>query len=236
MTEMKQKNSWIDASNVMTIWLGQLLVFGLKADAHDLVLLRHDFDTRVRELLKTENLPAIREAVCKAGDQLCDIMGKRFSWSKDAVDLFSAKARAFFIAFAEGQDYIGALENLRIVDSWSGLSSCLRQKLPMPLSLLDYVLDIILPVLSADLIPDLCREIDLMFTGKPDEYDTNKAEQKLIAVVKRICFNSCLEPAAMNELSLAVLMHLPKNNKDFSLKTGYLYKILQAKFAHEEDK
>ena len=125
---------------------------------------------------------------------------------------------------------------MRVVNAWSGLSSCLSTDLPMPLSLLDYLLDVILPVLAGGMISELCDAIDSLFLDKGAEYDTKLIEEKLEIIIKRICFNSCLERPAMGELSLAVLMHLPKTNKDFSLKTGFLYKILQTKFAHMEDK
>ena len=230
---MKQENS-TNTLDVLTIWLGQLLILGLKADEHDLVLLRGVFSSRLHALLETDNVSAIQNAICQANEQLCNTMGQRYSWNKEGINLLALKTSSFFLAFESGQNYIAPLTNLRIVDAWSGLSSCLNGNVPTPLSLLDYIMDTILPVLSTEQVSDLCEEIDELFVEPLGEYDTTKLESILDNISKRICFNSSLEQSAMNEINLAVLMHLPKTNKDFSLKTGYLYKILQAKYAQEE--
>ena len=232
---MKHGNS-TEKENVLTIWIGQLLIFALKADAHDLVLLQNNFKSKLESLLEINDPTTNNNLVCQATDNLCAIVGKRFSWQQEAIDLLASKAKNFTVSFVACNEYSEALNNLRVVNAWSGLSSCLSTNLPMPLSLLDYLLDVILPVLAGEMISDLCDVIDSLFLGKSGEYDTDLIEEKLETIVKRICFNSCLARPAMGELSLAVLMHLPKNNKDFSLKTGFLYKILQAKFTHMENK
>lgn len=232
---MKHGNS-TEKEDVLTIWIGQLLIFALKADAHDLVLLQNDFNSKLESLLGTNVPTTSHNLVCRATDNLCTLIGKRFSWQQEAIDLLASKAKNFTANFVACNEYSEALNNLRVVNAWSGLSSCLSTDLPMPLSLLDYLLDVILPVLAGGMISELCDAIDSLFLDKGAEYDTKLIEEKLEIIIKRICFNSCLERHAMGELSLAILMHLPKTNKDFSLKTGFLYKILQTKFAHMEDK
>ena len=232
---MKHRNS-TEKEDVLTIWIGQLLIFALKADAHDLVLLQNVFNSRLKSLLETNDLVTSNNLVCRATEKLCYLVGKRFAWQQEAIDLLASKTKSFTVNFVACNDYSGALNNLRVVNAWSGLSSCLSTNLPMPLSLLDYLLEIILPVLAGGMIADLCNGIDSLFLDATGEYDTDLIEDELETIVKRICFNSCLERPAMRELSLAVLMHLPKTNKDFSLKTGFLYKILQEKFAHMEEK
>lgn len=225
-----------EKENVLTIWIGQLLIFALKADAHDLVLLQNDFKSKLESLLGTNDPTMSHNLVCRATDNLCNLIGKRFSWQQEAIDLLASKAKNFTVNFVASNEYSEALNNLRVVNAWSGLSSCLSTNLPMPLSLLDYLLDVILPVLASGMISELCNVIDSLFLDKSGKDDTDLIEEKLEIIVKRICFNSCLERPEMEELSLAVLMHLPKTNKDFSLKTGFLYKILQTKFAHMEGK
>lgn len=232
---MKHGNS-TEKEDVLTIWIGQLLIFALKADAHDLVLLQNDFNSKLESLLGANDPTTIHNLVCRATDNLCTLIGNRFSWQQEAIDLLALKAKNFTVNFVACNEYSEALNNLRVVNAWSGLSSCLSTNLPMPLSLLDYLLDVILPVLAGGMISDLCDAIDSLFLEKGGEYDTDLIEEKLEIIVKRICFNSCLERPVMGELSLAILMHLPKTNKDFSLKTGFLYKTLQTKFAHMEDK
>ena len=232
---MKHGNS-TEKEDVLTIWIGQLLIFALKADAHDLVLLQNDFNSKLESLLGTNDPTTSHNFVCRATDNLCAVIGQRFSWQQEAIDLLALKAKNFTVNFVACNEYLEALNNLRVVNAWSGLSSCLATNLPMPLSLLDYLLDVILPVLAGGMISDLCDVIDSLLLDKSGEYDTELIEKKLESIVKRICFNSCLERPVMGELSLAILMHLPKNNKDFSLKTGFLYKILQTKFAHMENK
>lgn len=232
---MKHGNS-TEKEDVLTIWIGQLLIFALKADAHDLVLLQNDFNSKLESLLGANDPTTIHNLVCRATDNLCTLIGNRFSWQQEAIDLLALKGKNFTVNFVACNEYSEALNNLRVVNAWSGLSSCLSTNLPMPLSLLDYLLDVILPVLAGGMISDLCDAIDSLFLEKGGEYDTDLIEEKLEIIVKRICFNSCLERPVMGELSLAILMHLPKTNKDFSLKTGFLYKTLQTKFAHMEDK
>ena len=60
--EKVQKDS-IDKINVLTIWLGQLIVFSLKADQHDIVLLRSVFKDRLRELLATSNPEVLKRTI-----------------------------------------------------------------------------------------------------------------------------------------------------------------------------
>lgn len=232
---MKHGNS-TEKEDVLTIWIGQLLIFALKADAHDLVLLQNDFNSKLESLFGANDPTTSRNLVCRATDNLCTLIGNRFSWQQEAIDLLALKSKNFTVNFVACNEYSAALNNLRVVNAWSGLSSCLSTNLPMPLSLLDYLLDVILPVLAGGMISDLCDVIDSLFLDKGGEYDTNVIQEELEAIAKRICFNSSLDRLAMGELSLAILMHLPKTNKDFSLKTGFLYKILQAKFVHMEDK
>ncbi len=231
---MKQENS-IGTNDVLTIWNAQLLIFALKADLHDLALLRNEIVCRVRELCCVDSSRAIAEKLVQSSHTLCRLMAQRYSLVPEAEQLLTEKVKEFCTEYIAGKDISDALTAFRTMDAMTGLISGLTQKQPLPFSLLDYVLDIILPVIGGDLVMDLCNEIDNCFDDEGHaRFDLDVIEQKLKLIVKRLCFNSCLDKNPTEQLSLAILMHLPKNNKDFAMKTGFIYKLLQAKYAHQE--
>lgn len=230
-----QENS-IDKSNVLTIWLGQLIVFSLKADRHDIVLLRSVFKDRLTELLGTSNAEMLKKTVFVAADRLCALLGQKFSWDANASLLLSAKLKAFCEDFLAEADFNDSLADLRVVDAWSGLSSCMNGKYPMPLSLVDYILEILMPVMTGDWLIRFYEKLDTLFTDECDNLKLiDDLEQQLDVIVKRLCFNSFPNKNACGQLKLAVLMHLPKEDENTCLRMGYLFKTLQAQYKHEEE-
>ena len=232
--EKVQKDS-IDKINVLTIWLGQLIVFSLKADQQDIVLLRSVFKDRLKELLATSNPEVLKRTIFTASDKLCFLLGDKFSWDANASQLLTSKMKAFLGDFLADEDFSASLADLRVVDAWSGLSSCMEGKYPMLLSLVDYILEILLPVMAGDWIIPFYKELDALFTDGYDNLEiVGNLERRLDIIIKRICFNSYPNKNACNQLKLAILMHLPKENENICLKMGYLFKTLQAQYKHEE--
>ena len=225
-----------DKQNVLAIWIGQLSLFSLKCDLHDLLLLRHDFIDRMAELGISRNPAIQKEALLSGTSTFCAIVKQRFSLREEAAELFEQKLKSFISAFLDGKDMENPISELRVTDAWCGLSSSLSN-FPMPLSLLDYILDIVLPVVAAEQVKAVCLPIDKMFTdSSPDSHLLENIDDILGQITCRLCFNANLDTTPCNELKLAILMHLPHGNKDFSMKTGYVFKLLQMKYSHTEVK
>ena len=233
---MQQEDS-TNSLNVMTIWVGQLLIYALKCDVHDLLILRKDFVSHFRELTHVGTNAVMDSSIKRAINSFCSILGKRYSWQEEATALLEERISNCFVPFFAEQDFSHQLSDLRTINAWSGLSSCLKSKSVFPLSLLDYALDVIMPIVAPDLIRVLCKSIDELFANtQNDVLAIQHIDQCLSEVSKRICFNGNLDADRDNEIKLAILMHLPKDEQAFSIKTGFAYKLVQMQYAHMEVK
>lgn len=230
------QESSIEKNNVLTIWLGQLIVFSLKADRHDILLLRNNFQMRLKELLGIPGTDVQKKAIFIAVDNLCSLLGQKFSWDSNASQLLSVKMKNFCDNFIAAESFDDSLAELRVVDAWSGLASCLISCQQVPLSLVDYILEVLLPVLTGDWLTAFYKTLNTLFVADRENQDVMlDIEQHLDVMVKRLCFNAFPNKSACNQFKLAILMHLPKGDEETCLKMGYVYKILQAKYNHEED-
>ncbi len=233
---MKHADSRIESeeNNVFIIWFGQLLIYGLKCDTHDLAILRPDFIRHMETIAGTQPIVSMQRLLEEAASKFVNIMQTRFELDINATALLYENFQIFMNSFLKGEDCLECLSKLRTVDAWSGLSSCLTNK-KMPLSLLDYILDIILLPVSSDLLPELVHSIDELFLTN-ENANIDKIDKSLDAVAKRLCFNSNLDYSQNNELKLAIMCHLPKEDNDFSMKTGYAFKLLRMHYELTEAK
>lgn len=232
---MQENSINSDHQNILLIWAGQLLIFSLKCDLHDLLILRGEFIKRMTELGIPADESFQKKAFLSGVSAFCLILKKRFSLQDDAAELLDQKLKSFAEAFWDGEGMEKPLSELRVTDAWSGLSSCLS-KFPMPLSLLDYSLDIILPVVTSEQVKKVCLLTDKLFSDKSSDTLIDEIDGSLEEMTCHLCFNSNLDTVPCQELKLAILMHLPHDDKDFSMKKGYLFKILQSKYSHWEAK
>lgn len=224
-----------EQNNVLIIWAGQLVLFCLKCDRHDLKLLVPSLREHIFTLLKSDDNRFCKCKFSAAGKKFASLLGQRFSFAPDATEILGKRFSELAVSVISDEDCSKTILALRTADAWSGLASC-ASKIPVPRSLLDYILDALLPIVAAPKIPQLCRQISSLFDGSRRAFSSSleDIEEQLQKIVSLLCFGSALDRSSSNDLELAVLLHLPKVDGLLASNTGYVYELLNQKFKHEE--
>ena len=215
--------------NVIIIWVGQLLTICLKGDKNDIQTAMAALRNKIGELFNISSSQEQEKLICLATVVFCNKLGERFSLATEATDLLKIKLNKTFQNILHNQQYDAAIAELRTVDFLSGLSSSLNGT-KMPLSLLDYILDMILPYIGGDTLGNLLQSIDQAFDKEiAEDQLLLKINTILTQLVKQLRLGLPSSTKTEYELKLAILMHLPKDDKDFAMKTGYIFKLFQLK-------
>lgn len=224
-----------ERDNVLIIWVGQLVLFCLKCDKHDIKLLAPSLREHLSNLLKSDDSRFCSSKFSTAGKRFAELLAQRFSFAPEATEILGKHFSELGTAVVSDVDCGQAVLALRTVDAWSGLSSC-TSRIPVPRSLLDYVLDAILPIVAAPEIPLLCKQVYSLFevSSNGTSSSLEDIDEQLQKIVSRLCFGAALDRAPSNDLKLAVLLHLPKLDGSFASNTGYVYELLNQKYKHEE--
>ena len=215
--------------NVIIIWVGQLLTICLKGDKNDIQTAMAALRNKIRELFNISSSQEQEKLICLSTVVFCDKLGERYSLAAEATDLLKIKLNKTFQSILHDQQYEAAIADLRTIDFLSGLSSSLNGT-KMPLSLLDYILDMILPYIGGDALVSLVQSIDQAFDKEiAEDQLLLKINTILTQLVKQLRLGLPSSTKTEYELKLAILMHLPKDDKDFAMKTGYIFKLFQLK-------
>jgi hypothetical protein len=184
---------------------------------------------KIGELFNIYSIQEQEKLISHATIVFCDKLGERFSLATEATDLLKIKLNKTFQYVLRNQQYETAIAELRTIDLVSGLSASLNGT-QMPLSLLDYVLDMILPYTGGEALLNLVQSVDQAFDKEIAEDDLLlQINTVLTQLVKQLRFGLTCSDKTEYELKLAILMHLPKDDKDFAMKTGYMFKLFQLK-------
>ena len=228
----RQKDSASEARNALAVVSGQFLVVALKGDAETLAELRQGY---VAHFAKLRDMGLIGDLVSEtvaAGRAFTRIMGSRYGWDENAVARLSSCVEDVCRAWASESDIAEAIGRLRVVDAWSGLVACTAKGASMPLSLLDYVLMTLLPVVCSAEIPVAAKAVWTLSDFAVESLDA--VDEALEACVSRLCCGIGLKGDLRNELKLAVLLHLPKDEGRLAANAGFAYKMLQRQYANME--
>lgn len=233
---MKQQRNSVDedVKDILAIIVGQFLVVALKGDAKALAEYRKGYVAHFAKLHGADlNADLISETVT-AGRAFTRIMGSRYGWDDHAVARLSSCVEDVCRAWVSELDIAEAIGRLRVVDAWSGIAACTAKNASMPLSLLDYVLMTLLPVVcSAEILVAAKAVWGLSdFTVEALEV----IDAALEACVSRLCCGIGLKVDLRNELKLAILLHFPKDEGRLSANAGFAYKMLQRQYANMEVK
>ena len=214
---------------VVVIWVGQLLTICLKGDKDDIQAAMAAMRNKIGKLFNIYSIQEQEKLISHATIVFCDKLGERFSLATEATDLLKIKLNKTFQYVLRNQQYETAIAELRTIDLVSGLSASLNGT-QMPLSLLDYVLDMILPYTGGEALLNLVKSVDQAFDKEIAEDDLLlQINTILTQLVKQLRFGLACSDKTEYELKLAILMHLPKDDKDFAMKTGYMFKLFQLK-------
>lgn len=219
--------------NVLTILMGQFLLVALKGDIPSLEAFRKGYRAHCAKLLESPTQEELERATVEAGGAFTAILAKRYAWDSDAAAQLSACVETVCQAWILEQDVVPSIEKLRIIDAWSGISSCTSERAVIPLALLDYVLMTLLPVVCEK---EIRTAVDVLWK-LDDTYDVealDAIDNALDACVSRLCCGITLRDAIRRELKLAVLLHLPKDSGRLSANEGLAYKLLQRQYAKME--
>lgn len=215
--------------NVIIIWIGQMLTICLKGDKDDIQTAMAAMQNKIGELFNIYSIQEQEKLISYATSAFCDKLGERFSLATEATDLLKIKLNKTFQNVLGNQQYETAIAELRTIDAVSGLTASLNGT-QMPLSLLDYVLDMMLPYTGGEALRNLVQCIDQAFDKEIAEDDLLlQINTILTQLVKQLRFGLACSDKTEYELKLAILMHLPKDDKDFAMKTGYIFKLFQLK-------
>ena len=223
-----------DRERTLAIIAGQCLVVFLKGDNRMLANLREGYVDHWHKLQCAGHEIDIIEDTVAAGRMFTEIMGSRYGWINDSVELLSCKIEGVFRSWLSGNDPTSLISNLRVVDLWSGISSGISATHSIPLSLLDYVVMTLLPIVCAE---EVCKTAMALTAFMQERGDPSKAvDAALGECVTRLCCGVAMSKALERELKLVVLLHMPKNEGILSANAGFAYKMLQRQFAKEEVK
>ena len=229
---MKEQRSSMseNAKDVLAIIAGQFLVVALKGDTRSLAQFREGYVAHCNKLLGSLTQDELERETVAAGRAFTAILAKRYGWDSNATAQLSEYVEKACRAWVSEADVSPFIEKLRIIDAWSGITSCTTERAVIPLSLLDYVLMVLLPVVCG-------QEIRTAVTALLDfgtyEVETLEAvDAALAACVSRLCCGINMSDAMMQELKLAVLLHFPKDNGRLSANEGLAYKLLQRQYAN----
>ena len=229
---MKEQRSSMseNAKDVLAIIAGQFLVVALKGDTRSLAQFREGYVAHCNKLLGTLTQTELESETVAAGRAFAAILAKRYGWDSNAAALLSEYVEKACEAWVSEADVSPFIENLRIIDAWSGITSCTTERAVIPLALLDYVLMLLLPIVCGQEIRTAVTA--LMNFGTYEVENLEGVDTALAACVSRLCCGINMSDAMMQELKLAVLLHLPKDNGRLSTNEGLAYKLLQRQYAN----
>ena len=233
---MKKQRNYADedVKNILAIIVGQFLVVALKGDTKTLKEFRRGYVAHFEKLRGAGlNADLVSETVA-AGRAFTRIMGSRYGWNDDAVARLSSCVEEVCRAWASDSDIAEAVGRLRVVDAWSGIAACTAKNASMPLSLLDYVLITLLPVVCSAEISVVAKAVWQLSDLTLESLEAIDVD--LEACVSRLCCGIDLKSDLRNELKLAILLHLPKDEGRLSANAGFAYKMLQRQYANMEVK
>ena len=219
-----------NAKDVLAIIAGQFLVVALKGDTRSLAQFREGYVAHCNKLLGTLTQTELESETVAAGRAFAAILTKRYGWDSNAAALLSEYIEKACEAWVSEADVSPFIEKLRIIDAWSGITSCTTERAVMPLALLDYVLMLLLPIVCGQEIRTAVTA--LMDFGTYEVENLEGVDAALAACVSRLCCGINMSDAMMQELKLAALLHLPKDNGRLSTNEGLAYKLLQRQYAN----
>jgi hypothetical protein len=226
-----------EKDEAIIIIAGQLLICFLECDDDsELFVLRQSIIQYLYENADAQTRAEQVQVLSKGIREFIAIMGRNYGWCPEAVDLLTDKYESVLNALFFDGDLASTLVQLRLVDKWSGITGAMRG-LPVPLSLLDCALDIVLAHLASDEIKKGYGMVSAMFDDPIATTEIpllKKLDDVLMCIVKKICFRHCLKKTKSHELKLAILAHFPKTDKDFAMKLGFVFKLLQARYSYME--
>ena len=231
---MKMQKSGTCKQNVLAILVGQFLVLALKGDNKVLSEFRIGYLNHYAKYFGSEGESDAVEDTISAAHAFTDILASRYGWNEDAATLLASKVESVCRDWISGRDAFMAIEQLRTVDLWSGIISCVTANNKIPLSLLDYIVMTLIPVLCHDEIAETTDALIKIMTSQSNPIDV--VDKALGKCVKRMCCGIALPKALDNELRLIVLLHMPKDEGLLSSNAGFAYKLLQRQYAKEEVK
>ena len=227
----EQRNSMSEnAKDVLAIIAGQFLVVALKGDTRSLAQFREGYVAHCNKLLGTLTQTELESETVAAGRAFTAILANRYGWDSNAAALLSEYVEKACEAWVSEADVSPFIEKLRIIDAWSGITSCTTERAVIPLALLDYVLMVLLPVVCGQQIRAAVTALLDFGTYEVETLET--VDAALADCVSHLCCGINMSNAMLNELKLAVLLHLPKDNGRLSANEGLAYKLLQRQYAN----
>ena len=227
----KRRNSTTDnVKDVLTIVAGQFLVVALKGDTQSLAQFRKGYVAHCGKLIGSLTQDELESETAAAGRAFTAVLAKRYGWDPNATAQLSEYVEKVCRAWVSEADVSPFIEKLRIIDAWSGIASCTTERAVIPLALLDYVLMLLLPIVCGQEIRTTVTA--LMDFGTYEVETLDAVDAALAACVSRLCCGIKMSDAMLQELKLAVLLHLPKDNGRLSANEGLAYKLLQRQYAN----
>lgn len=227
----KQRNSMSDnVKDVLAIIAGQFLVIALKGDTQSLAQFRKGYVVHCNKLFGSMTQGDLESETAAAGRAFTAILAKRYGWDSNATVQLSEYVEKACRAWVSEADVSPFIEKLRIIDAWSGITSCTTERAVIPLALLDYVLMLLLPVVCGQQIRTAVTA--LLDFGTYEVEALEAVDAALAECVAHLCCGINMSNAMLNELKLAVLLHLPKDNGRLSANEGLAYKLLQRQYAN----
>lgn len=217
-------------SRVLSIVAGQFLIIVLKGDVGAITLFRKGYIAHFRKLFGVLTQEELEKKTVTAGRDFVAILAKHFGWESNAAECLSECVESTCHAWLSDGDISPYVEKLRIIDAWSGIASCTVRRPVIPLSLLDYILMLLLPIVCGQEIRVAVKS--LADFGADNNESLEAVDEALTACVSRLCCGIRMNESMLRELKLAVLLHLPKDNGFLSANEGMAYKMLQCQYAN----
>jgi len=227
----KQRSSVTeDVKVVLAVIAGQFLVVALKGDGRSLAEFRMGYVRHCERLLGPMSKEDLEYETVMAGRAFTSIMASRYGWSPEAKSALSACVEDACHAWISGADIASPIARLRVVDIWSGIASCMSGVSKIPLAMLDYALMVLLPVVCASEVRNVVTAV--AGVSAYDVESLNAVDAALELCVSRLCCHLVMNDSMCNELKLAVLLHLPKDEGTLAANEGLAYKMLQRQYAN----
>lgn len=223
-----------NVKDVLAIIAGQFLIIALKGDSRSLAEFRKGYIAHCVKLLGTETQEKLESETVMAGRAFTAIMAKQYGWDSNATSMLSSCVEDVCRTWVTESDASSAIDKLRIIDAWSGIASCTVVGGVVPLALLDYVLMTLLPIVCGREIRNVVTA--LVELGSYEIDALTAVDLALEKCVSHLCCGICMSDTMLNELKLAALLHLPKDEGCLSANAGLAYKMLQRQYANMEVK
>lgn len=230
----KQRSSMTEnVDDTLAVIAGQFLVIALKGDSEALSNFRNGFVRHFEKHFVTKGKPEIVSGFVDAGRKFTAIMSSRYGWDEDAAALLASHVANACREWVSAEDTASSIAKLRTIDLWSGIVSSSSMRATMPLSLLDYVMMTLLPVVCPEGVREVVMSAVSLMSG---DDGISKVDEALGKCVKCLCCGIALSQRIENELKLVVLLHMPKDTGILSANSGLAYKLLQRQYANMEVK